>query len=340
MSKVLNNTNVGLAVATWLAADQYDYVDVDNYLSATELMKPLREIILRRRMKPEDIPKSDVLASVSSRMGTAIHDAIEGVWVNEDIRNLGLKNLGIPKGVREAIYVNPTKEQIKELDAEDVEYIPVYMEQRVTKEIAGFTIGGKFDFCAEGVLADFKSTKCYTYINKTKDEDYPLQGSIYRWLNSDIVTEDYMDIHYIFTDWNNGDKLRNPKPYPPEPIMSVQFNLMSPQETERWIRDRVNTIKKLDNAPQSELPQCNEKELWRKPTVYKYYKNPAKANEKGARSTKNFDNLPDAIRRKNEDGNMGTVVEVKGTVVACKYCSVCKICEQKDAYLADGSLTL
>jgi hypothetical protein len=93
------------------------------------------------------------------------------------------------------------------------------------------------------------------------------------------------------------------------------------------------------NKPEGELPLCTDKELWRKEPAYKYYKNPASAAS-GSRSTKNFDTIAEAHARLLEDGNVGTVVEVPGEVVACKYCNAFPVCTQKDALIADGSLKL
>lgn len=340
MAKFINTTNVGLATAAWLAYDDYDYVDNPNYISATTLLKPVKQIILASRIPDDKRPELDVLSVMSSRMGTAIHNAIEQVWESDTARDTALKALGVKKRIRDSIVVNPTKEQLAELDEAGDDYIPVYMEQRLTRELMGFTIGGKFDFCAEGVLVDFKSTKTYTYSHQTNADKYPLQGSIYKWLAPDIVDAPYMEIQYLFTDWKAIEAKRDPKNYPPQPAMTQKFTLKSVNDTERWIKDKLIMLKKLHDKPESDMPLCTDDDLWRKPTVWKYYKNPAKATEKGARSTKNFDTQMEANKRYIDDGRVGKVVEVKGTVTACKYCDVCIICEQKDAYLADGSLTL
>ena len=73
-----------------------------------------------------------------------------------------------------------------------------------------------------------------------------------------------------------------------------------------------------------------------KNSTYKYYKNPQKTD----RSTKNFDNLAEANLRMIDDGNVGTVLTVKGEVKRCHYCAAFTVCKQKDAYLADGTLQL
>ena len=84
------------------------------------------------------------------------------------------------------------------------------------------------------------------------------------------------------------------------------------------------------------LPQCTDEELWASQTTYKYYKNPNKLD----RSTKNFNNMDEALVRKSADGDVGIIKEVRGEVKACRYCPVVNVCNQAECMLADGRLTL
>lgn len=323
MRKYLNEGNVPLAVAVFLATDHYDHED--HTVSATALIKPIRQIILAGRVPQEDT-LIDVSNLVKSRLGNAIHDSIERAW--KDNYQVALTELGYPKRLIERVRVNPTPEML----AADPDIIPVYMEQRHYKDVAGARVSGKFDFVAEGQVEDFKSTSVFTYMNNTKDDDYILQGSIYRWLAPHIITSDHMRIHYIFMDWQAA-RSREPG-YPPHQITSVAFPLMSLQETEQFVVNKLKQIAFFKDAPEDQLPLCTDKELWRKAPQWKYYKNP----QKMSRSTKNFDNQQDAYARLAADGNVGVVVEKPGEVVACKYCPAFSVCSQKDALIADGSL--
>lgn len=315
-----NNHNIPLALAVFLATDDYDYQP--NTISATSLLKSTRQLVLSTRLQAEDM-LIDVSNLVSARMGTAIHTAIESAWTNP---SKALKLLGYSDAIANKIVINPdnpTKDQL-----------PVYMEIRNTKNILGYNITGKFDFVAEGRVQDFKSTSVYTYLNQTNKEKYSLQGSIYRWLNPDKITKDVMDIHFIFTDWSKKDALAN-KDYPPNRVHTQRIPLLSIEDTENFIKNKLNNLKKYSDTPEQELPLCTDEELWRKETIYKYYKNPD-----SQRSTKNFTNKQDAMLRLVQDGSVGVIKEVKGQVVACKYCQVANICTQKDRLIESGDLVL
>jgi hypothetical protein len=335
-----NDTRVPLSVAVFLATDHYDYVP--GVVSATALMKPLRQQVLPARI-PADSPERiiEVLNVTKSRIGTAIHDSIEKSWVLGHYRKAML-GLGHPQHVIDRIVVNPgykrddTGNWIKDPDAEPMadDAIPVYMEIRSFKEIEGKQISGKFDFVAEGQLEDFKSTSTYTWVNDTKSGDYQLQGSIYRWLNPDIVTSDHMTIQFLFTNWEAW-KTSDPK-YPQHPVMSKKIPLLSLEDTEAYVRSQLMTFEQHKNTPEAALPRCTDKDLWRKDSKFKYYKNPAKT----ARSTANFDSALEANQRLVQDGGVGIVKEVKGAVVACRFCSAASVCTQKDEYIASGNLQL
>lgn len=316
-----NHSNISLPLAVFLATDDYDHED--DVISATTLLKPIRQIVLTQRLNKDEVVV-DISNLVSSRMGTAIHTAIEKAWLNP---SKALTDLGYPPKVIERIKVNP--------DTVNKGDIPVYMEKRSYKQVGKYRVSGKFDFVAEGKVQDFKSTSVFTYLNQSNAYKYALQGSIYRWLNPDIITQDTMTIHYVFTDWNKVEAARN-KTYPSNRVLSQEYTLMSLTDTDRYVKSVIDNIDKYKNIPESELPYCTDEDLWRKPTVWKYYKNPNKLE----RSTKNFNTQSEALIQLVKDNSVGVVKEVKGQVVACRYCSAFSLCTQKDKLIDEGELVL
>lgn len=324
MRKYVNTSSVPLSIAVFLATDNYDYDE--SCISATTLLKPIRQTVLSARVPPEQ-GMVDIAGLVSSRMGSAIHDAVERAWTQSPEK--ALKSLGFPDRVIQRIKVNPTPEEVA------AGCVPVYLEQRAYKDVAGHRVSGKFDFVGDGRVEDIKSTSVNTWINHTNDEKYVLQGSIYRWLNPDIITQDVMAIQFIFTDWS-AIRARTEKNYPPTRTVQKTFQLLSVAETDQYVRNRLALLDRYWHAPEDTLPLCTDEELWRKAPQWKYYKNP----NSRTRSTKNFDNKQDAYIRMAEDYNVGVVVEVPGQVVACKYCAAFPVCTQKDALIARGELVL
>jgi hypothetical protein len=321
--KITNENGINLALAVWLLHDEYDYINTPNYISATRLMKPLRQLVLPQRIKPEE-RTADVSDFISTALGHSLHDSIEKAWKVGYKRSLKL--LGYPNDLIERIAINPTAEHL----AENKDAVPIYLEQRAKREIGGYVLGGKFDMVAEGIVHDNKSTSAYTWVYGGRDEEHQLQGSIYRWLNPDKITEDFIRICYIFTDWQKSAAKTNPN-YPQQRVATKDISLMSEADTQKWILSKLALFEKYKDVPEDQLPECTDEELWRSDPQYKYYSDPTKT---AGRSTKNFDNAADARAFQAEKGGKGIVITVVGEPKRCAYCDAFTVCTQKDKYIS------
>jgi len=322
-----NKHDVSLALAVFLMMDSYDHDDRPNSVSATGLLRPLRQLVLSQQNK-ELLKTVDISDLVASRMGTAIHDSCEAAWT--DLANVAqaLKVLGASEAAVDSIVINPTSLKPGQ--------IPVYVEQRAEKKILDFYVTGKYDLVLDGTLNDYKSTSVWTYIYDSNADSYTKQGSIYKWLNPEKITSDYININYIFTDWSASKARQDPKQYPQQRVLTKKYPLWGNDATEQWIMNKLEAYQVLADSPQEVLPECTDEELWASRTVHKYYKNPNALT----RSTKNFDTMDEALIRKANDGDVGTIVTVPGEVKACRYCPVVAICNQAETMLADGRLNL
>lgn len=323
--RVSNNSDVSLPLAVWLLNDEYDSQNEANYISATRLMRPLRHLVLPDRIPPAKREAPDVADFIASGLGKALHDSIEKAWTGG--RHIkALKMLGYDDDTIALVRINPTEPEEGTL--------PIYIEQRakrtVTVDGVTYTVGGKFDLVMEGMVMDNKSTTSFAWVSGGKDDDYRLQGSIYRWLNPDKITEDFIRINFIFTDWTKFMAKANPK-YPQSRVQHKDIPLLSVAETEAWIKWKLTQVQKYSKVPEAQLPECTDEELWRSDPQYKYYSDPLKTT---GRSTKNFDTLHEANQFwKAEKGGKGIVITVPGEVKRCSYCEAFDICTQKNRYL-------
>jgi len=332
--RLTNEENYSLSVAVWLASDSYQHAPVKGpYFSATGLLKPIRMIVLDKRVKALQMDSGDDVMDISrnvpSRLGTAIHSGIEEAWKGN--YKTALHALGYLPETINRIKVNPDPNEILKSD------IPVYMEKRAYKKVGSYTVGGMFDFVGNGILEDFKSMGVYGYMRGDKDEEHILQGSIYRWLNPEIITSNHMLIQQIFTDWSKLQaSIRKKSGYPQQRILTKKLELMPLQETDKWVNERVCLIESLMDSPEQDLPPCTQKELWQDNTVYKYFKDPNKTK----RATRNYDSYPEAHTHLIKDGSVGVVQEFHGKVKRCGYCNAFDLCKQKDVYIEQGILQM
>lgn len=326
--KLTNNTGLSLFAQVYLAHETYDREEAG--LSVTTLLKPVKQIILARRV-PEGMASADVADMIASSNGTAIHDAFEAAWKSPKLVDT-LTRLGYPKGVASKVRVNPSAEEVA---AGGI--IPVYTEIRSAKDVLGIRVTGKFDFIGDGAVEDLKNTSVWKYLNADFDH-YILQGSMYKWLNPTLVTKDWMNLTFQFTDWNGRDRNMNPENYPPARMHTRRLQLMDVSETQKWVERKIVQLVDLEHAPEEDMPPCTDKELWRKADTYRYFAKPEKAYEPGARSTKNFTDLAEANLHVATKG--GVIVTKRGGVTGCKYCNAFLACKQKDALIAAGDLIL
>lgn len=317
-----NRGNISLTMAVWLAADDgYDRKFDPKVFSATEILNPVRMIVLKRQMEAAKKEGStDIEEMVPSRVGHAVHKAAEISWI--DNREKAFDNLNIPQTVRDRIRVNPSSEGC-------IDNIDIYIEKRTVGEIMGYKISGMFDFCIDGVVEDIKTTKTYNWIHGGNDEKYMQQESIYRWLNPDIITDDHCNIHFMFTDWKAHLTIGD-KEYPPANIMTRQLELMSIPETEQFIKNKLDNIIPYLDKDQADLPLCTQEDLWQNDPTYKWYKGGVKT----ARSTKNFTTYQEAS---THAGGVGIIITHPAKAKRCYYCDARLSCTQA-AQLADDGL--
>lgn len=327
MAKITNTEGISLPLAAWLVYDDYDYNVDPDYISVTALMRPLRQIIIPPRIATRTPP--DVADFIASSLGHAIHNSIEKAWTSDQLPKI-LHLLGYPEDIAERIKVNPTPEEMRARN----DIIPVYVEQRAAREIDGYKIGGKFDLVADGIVQDNKSTSAWTSVFGGRDDEHRLQMSMYRWIDAGQpvrrITEDYCIVNYIFTDWSKMMS-RTAKDYPQSRVATKQLPLLSLDETENYIRNKLALINQHKNTPEDQLPECTDEELWLAPPKFQYFSDPVKMMG-GGRASKNFDTLHEANAHLAEKGK-GIVKTIASTPKRCGYCPAFDGCTQKDRYL-------
>lgn len=319
--KITNHHKISLPLAVWLLHDEYDYINEPNYISATSLLRSTKQIILSKRVEASDM-EMDISEKIAASFGTAVHDSVEKAWRLR--AGFLMQKLGYPKDLCDKIVVNPKEGELQENS------IPIYFERRAIKEIAGYNVGGKFDTVMDGRLFDYKTTSTYSYTAGSKDDDYQMQGSIYRWLNPELITDDFIYIQFVFTDWQKF-MVREDTNYPKLKLLEHPVPLLSLEKTEEFITHKIKEIDRLKDKPESELPECTDKELWRSEPQYKYYSDPTKTD---GRSTRNFDTHSEANAFLAEKGK-GIVKVIPGEVKACNYCAAYSVCQQRKLYFAE-----
>jgi len=311
-------------MSVWLARDEYQHDPRTNVISVTSLLKSTRQIVLGARTVPaESNMLEDVSNRLASRIGTSLPNSIELSWTENYTQ--ALTDLGYPKRVIERVQINPEPGDLTE------DSLPLYFEKRSEKQVGKWIISGQFDLIYGGQVQDVKSTSVFTYINPTNDLKYSQQGSLYRWLNPELITEDDMAIQFIFKDWNKNMVNNDPR-YPKLPVLEHRVPLMSVEQTNIFVINKISEVDKYMGALESEIPYCTDEELWRRGTQYKYYSKPD-----AKRASKNFTSAAEANMHLANKG-IGEFREVKSQPTACLYCAAASNCSQYKGFIQSGEL--
>ena len=315
----INSTNMSLLMSVWAIASDYDGKNQGKCISATSLLQGTKITVMSRRADKDKlaVELSDLIPSA---YGSAIHASIEKAWKSKRLPEY-LLSLGLNQETIDNIRVNP--------DKVTPDIIPVYLEQRASKELNGWTVNGQFDAIVDGQLMDNKSMGVYGYLKGTNKDKFIWQGSIYRWLNPDLVKEPSIAINYIFTDWSKADTYK--PDYPKSRILTERYLLHSLKDTEKFISNKLAELDKYMDGPENEIPECTSEDLWRDKSVWKVYKDASspRAMSGGVKET-----YQEAISFQMIKG--GIVKEIKGQVKRCLRCPAFNICKQRKQYFKDN----
>ena len=329
-----NHGNISLLLSTWLAHEHYDqgkipFKGIKRVWSATELLKPTRAILLNQLIPEEEKRTFDISSKANAKIGVSIHKSIEDFWSKGISWKAVMKSRSIPSSVIERILINPSDDEIKE------DSIIIITERRAWKVInSEIAITGQADIIYNGTLHDIKTTSVASWTNRNTKEKWRLQGSIYKWLMPELITNDFMNIDLIFTNWSNerAKRAKAREEYPPFKVATLQFKLYDTSEIQSFINKKVNELElhlsQSEFNKQNNFPNCSPSDLWMSETQYKYWST-ENAYKQNKRAYRVFTSASDAEIFKASKGNKGIVIPFPGFPKACSWCSVSSICEQR-----------
>ena len=264
-----------------------DYQYKDKRYSVTTLLSPIRETMLKRRYHDEI--KTDASDLIWALWGTGIHKALE-------------------------------------VNAKDGELL----EQGLGADIIhGYRLTGYADMIDlnRKMVVDYKSTSVWQYINGDF-EKYKLQLQMYAYLYYKM-TGLFIDKGQIVMFMRDFSKMRSKHEkggYPERPVMSIDFDLGTPDEIEQYIIERMELLIKYEQVMDNQLPLCTEKERFNSGDKYAIMK---KGNKRAVKLHDTMASANGHLEYLQSTGDGIYSIDIrKGTDTKClEYCSVNIYCD-------------
>jgi len=258
-------------------------------ISATELINSPR-IVQLKRINDEHL-EQDVADQIWSIFGTAIHAVLE--------------------------------------HGKDRNHI---VEERLHAVIDGWAISGAIDLQVieeDGIkISDYKTTGAWSVMNEKIEWEQQL--NIYAWLVETVkqVPVKSLSIVAVIRDWSRREATTRAG-YPEAPVKEIPVLIWPYEVRTQFIKDRIHYHAAAHLAAESnaDLPLCNSRDMWERPTTWAVIK------VGGVRAKKVCYSESEA-EAYLESAGKGHVVEVRpGERTRCaQYCQVKDFCGQWKDY--------
>lgn len=132
---------------------------------------------------------------------------------------------------------------------------------RLKADFDGYIITGGSDNITrdKDLITDFKLTSVWTYAKQSRVEEYTQQLSCYKllWKLDKGIEIKRGRIEYLFKDWSPTQAWKD-KNYPTRQQIGQDIPLWDDKWTAQWIRDRIQGLANLKDAPLNAIPKCED----------------------------------------------------------------------------------
>ena len=206
------------------------------------------------------------------------------------------------------------------------------IEERLHTTLDGWSISGAIDLqtVENGTIkvSDYKTTGAWAVMNEKAD--WTSQLNIYAWLVQITkgIPVSSVEIVAIIRDWDRREADRKDD-YPQASIVTIPIALWSMEESEEFIRKRINQHADalMSSETGSDLPECSPEDMWERQSAW------AVKKIKGVRAKSVHYSEEDANKALEVAGKEYAIEFRPGERVRCQnYCLVSKFCEQWAQY--------
>lgn len=194
-------------------------------------------------------------------------------------------------------------------------------EERLKAKLGKFYLTGKPDLYYDRTIWDYKLTSIWTFIYKSRQEEWEKQLNMYNYLFSQAVglKVEKLKVIAMFRDWSKTRK-QNESEYPNQ-VEVIDIPMWDVNKIEDYIQRGIHLLVTQQDMPDDAIIPCSQKDVWQDDDKYAVMK-------KGRKSAvKLFDNESDALTMAQDKGKDHSIVKREGEPKRCiSYCDVREFC--------------
>ena len=212
-----------------------------------------------------------------------------------------------------------------------------FTEEKFWSKIGDWNVTGRVDCydMAKEIIFDYKVTSAWKIVFKNFD-DWKKQGLIYSWLlkQKGLNVKECRFIA-LLRDFSETEALRN-QDYPKQQIYVYSFEVTQEdlEETEKFIREKLESLSYYKDLKDDDIPECSEEERWADKTKWAVIKEGRKTAVKVCTDEDDAKKLVAELGGK-EEGGKHYVEERKGKDKKCeRYCPCKDFCNYYKSHIA------
>ena len=190
-------------------------------------------------------------------------------------------------------------------------------------QVGDFSVSGTADLYEDGIIYDWKTVSVWSliFLDDAKLAEYVSQLNAYAYFYRKAGMEvKGLKIVMIMRDWQKSKSTFDVN-YPASQVKVLNIPLFSQEQTEQYLKTRINYLMSFKDVPDNELPLCSKAYRWAKPSKWALMK-------KGRKSAiKLFDNEEEASNALT-DSNQYVEERKADEWKRCEYCSARAFCNQ------------
>jgi len=190
-------------------------------------------------------------------------------------------------------------------------------------QVGNFSVSGTADLYEDGIIYDWKTVAVWSliFLDDAKLAEYISQLNAYAYFfrRANMKVKG-LKIVMIMRDWQKSKADFDCK-YPSSQVKVLDIPLFTQEQTEQYLKTRIDYLMSFKDVPDDELPLCTRVYRWPKPSKWALMKTGRKS------AVKLFDKKEEAESQVTDEKYY--IEERKGDEwKRCEYCSAWKFCNQ------------